>query len=155
MLHNLDDGRRQLLTVGAWPAYSNTGHILYGQLAPILYRGIWALPVSLKTLKPTGGSFSIDPDGTNESVAQDGTLVYLRGGHAKQKQLVWLDRDGLAFYDISDVAVMVVMTLVAETKRRRYCMFMPTPHTPADRVLETLAEEARGWGERLALRTAR
>jgi hypothetical protein len=61
----------------------------------------------------------------------------------------------LAFYDISDVAVMVVMTLVAETKRRRYCMFMPTPHTPADRVLETLAEEARGWGERLALRTAR
>jgi hypothetical protein len=94
MLHNLDDGRRQVLTTGAWPAYSPTGHILFGPPSPSGFRGIWALPVSLKTLKATGGPFSIDPNGRNESVAKDGTLVYLKGGYPKQKQLVWLDRGG-------------------------------------------------------------
>ena len=98
VLHNLDTGSRQVLGIGSSPAYSPTGHILYGP--PLLFRGIWAVPVSLKTLKPTGGSFSIDPDGTNESVARDGTLAYLKGGHPSEKQLVWLDRAGRKLSEI-------------------------------------------------------
>jgi eukaryotic-like serine/threonine-protein kinase len=100
ILHNLDDGRRQVLTTGGWPAYSPTGHILFGPPSPSGFRGIWALPVSLKTLKATGGPFSIDPNGRNESVAKDGTLVYLKGGYPKQKHLVWLDRDGRKLSEI-------------------------------------------------------
>ncbi len=76
------------------PVWSPTGHILYRR-AP-LNRGIWALPFSLSRLEATGESFLVVPEGSNPSIASDGTLTYLAGASEDITQLVWLDRRGEA-----------------------------------------------------------
>jgi hypothetical protein len=45
----------------------------------------------------------------------------------------------------NDIAVLVLITLVADTKRY-YCTLMPHPHLPPDRVLESLYEAATTVG---------
>ncbi len=92
VVKNLQTGEREVLADGAFPRYSPSGHILYQTAA--FSPGLWALPFSLETLKPTGEAFPIAEDGGDPSVAADGTLVYvdLRGGG--RQQLVWRDREG-------------------------------------------------------------
>ena len=74
-LYNLETKRQVVLKDGIYPAYSPTGHILYQQWGA----GLWALPFSLETLKPTGRPFQVSPSGGTPSVARDGTLVYFEG----------------------------------------------------------------------------
>ena len=88
---NLETGEVEVLGEGARPIYSPSGHILY-QTASYT-GGLWALPFSLKTLKPTGEAFPIAENVGDATVANDGTLVYvdnLKGAW----QLVWRDREG-------------------------------------------------------------
>ena len=92
VVKNLGTGEREVLADGAFPRYSPSGHILYQTAA--FSPGLWALPFSLETLKPTGEAFSIAEDGGDPSVAEDGTLVYVDLLGGGQQQLVWRDREG-------------------------------------------------------------
>jgi len=89
VLKNVVSGVASVLTEGSSPVYSSTGHVVFERLG-----GVWALPFSRDTLKPTGERFPIIETGSVHSVASDGTLVSveLRGGALSQ--LVWRGRDG-------------------------------------------------------------
>ncbi len=92
VVKNLATGEREVLAEGAFPRYSPSGHILY-QTAP-LAPGLWALPFSLETLKPTSEAFPIAENAGDPSVAADGTLVYVDLLGEGRQQLVWQDREG-------------------------------------------------------------
>ena len=92
VVKNLETGEREVLADGAFPRYSPSGHILY-QTA-VFSPGLWALPFSLETLKPTGEAFPIAENGGDPSVAEDGTLVYVDLLGGGRQQLVWRDREG-------------------------------------------------------------
>ena len=92
VVKNLETGEWEVLADGAFPRYSSSGHILYQTAA--FSPGLWALPFSLETLKPTGEAFPIAENGGDPSVAADGTLVYVDLLGAGQQQLVWRDREG-------------------------------------------------------------
>ena len=92
VVKNLETGAREVLAEGAFPRYSPSGHILYQTAA--FSPGLWALPFSLETLKPTGEAFPIAENGGDPSVAEDGTLVYVDLWGGRQQQLVWRDREG-------------------------------------------------------------
>ena len=89
---NLQTGEWEVLAEGAYPVYSPSGHIVYQ--TNLYQSGLWALPFSIETLKPTGEAFPIAEDVGEPSVAADGTLVYLDLFGAGQRQLLWRDREG-------------------------------------------------------------
>ena len=90
---DLDTLQFQILLQGVQPFYSPTGHILYR--TGISLDGLWALPFSIETLKPTGEPFPISEEGESPSVSRDGALVYSDYiGIGGRKQLAWFDRDG-------------------------------------------------------------
>ena len=92
VVKNLETGAREVLAEGAFPRYSPSGHILYQTAA--FSPGLWALPFSLETLKPTGEAFSIAENSGDPSVAEDGTLVYVDLLGGGRQQLVWRNREG-------------------------------------------------------------
>ena len=92
VVKNLETGAREVLEEGAFPVYSSSGHILYQTAA--FSPGLWALPFSLETLKPTGEAFPIAENAGDPSVAEDGTLVYVDFSGGGRRQLVWRDREG-------------------------------------------------------------
>ena len=89
---NLRTGEWEVLAEGAYPVYSPSGHIVYQ--TNFYQSGLWALPLSIETLKPTGEPFPIAENVGEPSVAADGTLVYLDLFGAGQRQLLWRDREG-------------------------------------------------------------
>ena len=89
---NLETGEREVLGHGAYPVYSASGHILYQTNR--YQSGLWALPFSIETLKPTGEAFPIAENVGGLSVGADGTLVYLDYLGLGEQQLVWQDRSG-------------------------------------------------------------
>ena len=89
-------GRRVLFggpehVVGS-PVYAPTGHILFERLdsSP----GIWALPFSLRLLEVDGPPFLVIPDARRPSLADDGSLLYVRSGFWDARKMVWVDADG-------------------------------------------------------------
>ena len=89
------DGVRSLVGLGngsRQAAWSPTGHIVYTRIAGVDH-SLWAVPFSLDTLTKLGEPFRIVKDGSEPSIASDGTLVY---GllHPEPQQLVWVDREG-------------------------------------------------------------
>jgi Tol biopolymer transport system component len=74
------------------PVYSPTGHILYTRRTTNI--GLWAVPFSLERLETTGEPFLVDREGSDPSVADDGTLFYVRGAGASTQQLVWINLQG-------------------------------------------------------------
>ena len=93
VLKNLESGERLSLGTGSYPWYSSTGHIVYQ--TDFREGGLWALPFSTTTLRPTGEAFPIAQDVGFPSIADDGTLVYAdyaSGGGLRQ--LIWTDREG-------------------------------------------------------------
>jgi len=85
-------GQREILTAGAGPVYSPSGHVIYQSFDPA---GIWAVPFSVDTMKATGDPFRISENGRGPSVSLDGTMVYLEGPPATGlKRLLWRDREG-------------------------------------------------------------
>ena len=89
---NLETGEWEVLAEGAYPVYSPGGHILYQTNR--YQSGLWALPFSIETLKPTGEAFSIAENVGGPSLGADGTLVYLDFLGLEGQQLVWRDRGG-------------------------------------------------------------
>ena len=103
------DGESLLANAGR-PVYSPSGHILYGRLGSPSVAGtsseapgLWALPLSLKTLKPTGEPFAVSPEGSYPSVAGDGTLVYLEGSGLGQHKLLSCGRTGEELEEIGRI----------------------------------------------------
>ena len=82
---------------GSNPRYVPTGHIVYGVGGTLR-----AVGFDLDSLTVTSDPIPIVEDvpmgsfgGTNFAVAQDGSLVYVRGsGGGRDNTLVWVDRDG-------------------------------------------------------------
>jgi len=89
---NLETGEFSVLAEGGYPVFSLTGHILYQK--DITRDGVWALPFSIETLKPTAEPFPIAENAGRPSVAIDRTLVAVDLRGSGQQQLVWLDRSG-------------------------------------------------------------
>lgn len=90
-------GKRQLVlrTGGAesiaGPIYSPTGHVIFEKRTPT--RELWAIPFSRTDLRATGEPFLI-ASGGSPSIANDGTLAYVRGSAAARRQLLRVDRNG-------------------------------------------------------------
>ncbi len=88
VLHNLDSGLIRDLGPGVQPVYSPSGHLLYRHNVEM-----WAAPFSLDELAITGEPFLVRESIFNQTVAEDGTLVYR--DYARQKQqLTVRDREG-------------------------------------------------------------
>ena len=92
VVKNLETGEFSVLAEGGYPVFSLTGHILYQR--DVKRGGLWALPFSIETLKPTGEPFPTAENVGRPSAAMDGTLVSLDVLGSNQQQLVWLDRAG-------------------------------------------------------------
>ena len=89
------DGVRTLAGLGngsVQPVYSATGHIVFSR-GPAMQQALWALPYSLGRQAPTGEAVRIVANGSEPSVAADGTLVYSQR-RPDSEQLVWVDRAG-------------------------------------------------------------
>lgn len=75
--------------------YDPRGYLLFDRATTS--PGIWALPFSLALMKRTGEEPFLVADGTDPSVSEDGTLLYLEGTsvhEATTHQLVWLNDEG-------------------------------------------------------------
>ena len=92
VLRDLNSGLTRVLAAGDRPVYSPTGHVLFHSSGAS--GGIWALPFSIETLKPTGEAFPVAENVGGVSLAEDGTMVYVDLLSAGQQQLVWRDRTG-------------------------------------------------------------
>ena len=99
---DLDTGRSVMLGQGNKPFYSPSGHLLYWSGATS--SDIWAQPLSLDTLRPTGEAFLVARNANDPTVAADGTLVY---ADTNSEQLVWLDRRGAKSGTIGQPAQVV------------------------------------------------
>jgi Tol biopolymer transport system component/DNA-binding winged helix-turn-helix (wHTH) protein len=89
VVQNLDTGREIVIAPGSNAVYSRTGHLLYQSRAAAAE--IWALPLSLQRLSPTGEPFRVARSAIDPTVASDGTLVYRDAG---SQRLIWRDRRG-------------------------------------------------------------
>jgi serine/threonine protein kinase/Tol biopolymer transport system component len=79
---------------GSAPVCSRDGYLIHGS-GEAGGPGLFALPFSLASLRPTGEAFPIAEEGQFASVARDGTLVFLDGNAALAlSTLVWRNRDG-------------------------------------------------------------
>ena len=87
-----------LVPGGSSPRYVPTGHIVYG-----VDGTLWAVGFDLDSLTVTSDPIPVVEDvlmgqigAANFAVAQDGSLVYVRGsvGRSSMTTLVWVDRDG-------------------------------------------------------------
>jgi Tol biopolymer transport system component/tRNA A-37 threonylcarbamoyl transferase component Bud32 len=74
------------------PRYASSGHIVYRRTGT--NSGVWAVPFSLSSLEVTGEPFLVTSDGSNASISDDGTLVFLRGVTDRRNEFVWVDRNG-------------------------------------------------------------
>ena len=96
-LQLISEGERKVLfggpghVVGA-PVYSPTGHLLFERSDT--NPGIWALPFSLDRLEVEGPAFIVIQGGQIPSLAEDGTLLYVREGVAAVRRMVWVDANG-------------------------------------------------------------
>ncbi len=91
-LRDLATGEWELLTEGAYPAYSPSGHIVYQTNR--YEGGLWALPFSLATLKVSGEAFPVAEDQGAPSVAADETLISIDSSQGGTRQLGWRDETG-------------------------------------------------------------
>ncbi len=92
ILQNIDRDETHILVEGVDAVYSATGHVLFRPSRNV--REIWAVPISLDTLEPTGDTFRIAQGGVRPTVSDDGTLVYIGEGDTVAHRLVWRDRAG-------------------------------------------------------------
>jgi serine/threonine-protein kinase len=75
------------------PRYCASGHIVYRRAGQ--NSGVWAVPFDIDKLEVTGEPFLIAADASYPSVADDGSLVYLRGASDAELVLRWVDRSGV------------------------------------------------------------
>ena len=88
--------RRTVLRGGSHAKYVTPGYLVYGVAGTL--RAVAFNPVRLETVGapvPVVEGVAMTPQGgTDVSVTDDGTLVYVRGQGEVQRTLVWVDRQG-------------------------------------------------------------
>jgi serine/threonine protein kinase len=87
----LADGEWKAVLPGediAWAAWSPTGHLIYHRPED----GLWAVPFSLDTLRPTAGPVHLDPVGSWPTLSTRGRLSYKRS--LDRARFVLTDRTG-------------------------------------------------------------
>ena len=88
--------RRTVLRGGSHAQYVTPGYLVYGVAGTL--RAVAFNPVRLETVGapvPVVEGVAMTPQGgTDVSVTDDGTLVYVRGQGEVQRTLVWVDRQG-------------------------------------------------------------
>jgi eukaryotic-like serine/threonine-protein kinase len=97
LVRDLESGREEVLWPGRSAVYSRTGHVLYRPQPGAAE--IWARPFSLRTLKATGEAFQVVKGGTDVSMADDGTLVYV---DALSTALTWMNRKGVKIGSVGE-----------------------------------------------------
>ncbi len=75
----------------ARPRFAPSGHLVFERRAPDV--GLWAVPFSADRLEVTGEPFPIG-SGSEPSVADDGTLLFLAQPEDLALQLAWFSLDG-------------------------------------------------------------
>ena len=96
-VYRFDTGDLRSLIDGHSPRVVDSGHLVFARAGVI-----WAAPFDLDALQVTGEPvpviddvrFSLGQLKARLSLADDATLVYLRGNLAPQSDLVWVDRQG-------------------------------------------------------------
>jgi Tol biopolymer transport system component len=95
---NVRTGKREVLTRGDYPRYTESGHLLF-----LNGSTLFAAPFDLKQLEMTSEPVPVlhgvrrsDADAGLYDVSPEGTLVYLRGNDDEQWALVWVDEQGRA-----------------------------------------------------------
>ena len=73
------------------PIISPTGHLVYSRSRT--NPGIWAIPISMSELVPTGSPFQIAAHGVRPRVTPNGILLFEQRNEAT-RNLVWIDRTG-------------------------------------------------------------
>jgi hypothetical protein len=112
VVHNFRTGRSTVLGAGEGPAVSPSGHIVYrsGKQSSDL----WAQPFSLQILEAAGPAFQIARNGTDPSIAADGTLVYQ---DAFFDQLVWRNRKGEKVGQVGEPAQGIYYPAISPNER--------------------------------------
>jgi Tol biopolymer transport system component/DNA-binding winged helix-turn-helix (wHTH) protein len=85
-------GESKVLVDGRFPVFAASGHLIYQRVENA--STLWALPFSLKMLRPIGDAFPIAQNASHPSVSRNGTLVYREGSGSGRVQLFWHDRRG-------------------------------------------------------------
>lgn len=88
LLHDLRSGKIGLVGSGNSHFYAEPGYLLSN---PAGGDDLWAVPLSLGSLKAGGEAFRVAAGGMKPSVSRDGTLVYV---DSPSEQLAWFDRGG-------------------------------------------------------------
>ena len=88
------------------PAYSPTGHILYGRGDSRI--NIWAIPFDLENLRTTGEPFLVISNALQPSVSNDGTLVTLRNVPylVKDGELAWVTLEGEVDFTLLNIFLL-------------------------------------------------
>jgi dipeptidyl aminopeptidase/acylaminoacyl peptidase len=112
VLRSLKSGREEIIAPNGAGAYSPSGHVLYWREGLL-----WALPVSVTSMKATGSAFpiGINPQ-IKPSVSLDGTLVYATRG---EKRVVVLDRFGARLQLVWDAVLCYTGNLLLSPDARR------------------------------------
>lgn len=113
LLADLDTGRTEVLGSGRLPAYSRSGHLIFQSSGDT--EDLWAQPFSLRELKTTAPPFPVARNGTEPTVAEDGTLVYI---DPASEQLVWLDRRGESLGETGPAGLGVFYPAISPDGRR-------------------------------------
>lgn len=113
VLRDLDSGKTELLGPGRLPTYSPTGHLVFQAVTGL--PDLWAYPFSLDRLKTTGPAFLVGRNGTDPSVAADGTLVYV--DHSSVR-LVWVNRRGEHVGDVGSPMLGIFYPALSPDGRR-------------------------------------
>jgi Tol biopolymer transport system component len=71
---------------------SESGYLVYQRSGG--NNGLWAARFSLEQMELTGEPILIDPEGAFASIAEDGSMLYVRGRLTNERQLVRVDRTG-------------------------------------------------------------
>ena len=75
------------------PAYSSTGHLIYG-VGAWPEGALWAVPFDVDRLETTGDPFLVSEQGSQPSVSADGTLVHYAPDAGVNTRVVRVDRSG-------------------------------------------------------------
>ncbi|HXV64249.1 MAG TPA: protein kinase, partial [Vicinamibacteria bacterium] len=108
-------------TIGDFPAYSRTGHILFDRPGPDGQTDdVWATPFSLASMAVTGRPFLVAQNATHASVSSDGTLVVQAADSEpiEAQQLVWVDRGGSVLGTIGQPQYRIRNPVLSPDQRR-------------------------------------
>ncbi|HVG73442.1 MAG TPA: protein kinase [Vicinamibacterales bacterium] len=97
-LHNLQTKEtRIIIPRGTYPRYSKTGHLLYAAAGTLFAVGfdLDRLKVTTAPVPLIEGVVTKDSGAADFAIADNGTLVYIRGSSAtSNRAVVWIGRDG-------------------------------------------------------------